>query len=409
MDDWKLQKPELLAPAGDNERLQAALLYGADAIYLAGTSFGMRSAPANFNNDQLQTAVTQCHKQGRKVYVTCNILPRNEEFRSLPAFLEFLDDIGVDAVIAADLGVIQQVKRYAPHCYLHCSTQLGVVNYETANQLSDMGASRVVLARELSLEEIAEIRAKTPSNLELEAFVHGAMCMSYSGRCLLSTYLTGRDGNHGDCAQPCRWKYEVVEPSRPAQPITVIQEREGTYLFNANDLCMLEHIPALHHAGITSFKIEGRAKAAYYVAGVTNAYRIAIDGYAKSGFSPQYRIPDWLQNEPYTVSHRPYGTGFYFGEPDQNTLNGGYVRDYQAVAVVVGYEDNRLIVSQRNRFFAGDVLEVLAPCERPFSFIAEMLFDDQNMPISAAPHPTMTVKIPFEYPLPIGSYLRKRL
>lgn len=401
--------PELLCPAGDTERLEAALLFGADAVYLSGTRFGMRSAPANFTDEELSRAVTLCHQQGKAVYVTCNILPRNDEIDALPAYLQYLDDLRVDALIVADLGTLQLAKTYAPHCALHVSTQLGVVNYATATMLHEMGASRVVLARELSLDEIAQIRAKTPASLELEAFVHGAMCMSYSGRCLLSSYLTGRDGNHGDCAQPCRWKYELILPNRPERPLTVDEEENGTYLFNANDLCMIDYLPELHRAGIGSLKIEGRAKASYYVAGVTNAYRQALDSYRDSGFSSEYRLPDWLSREPYTVSHRPYGTGFYFGDPSQNTKSGGYVREYQAVAVVTGYEDGHLLLSQRNRFFKGDQLEALIPHEKPLPIVADQLFDGDGEPIVAAPHPTMALRLAFDRPLPVGSYLRRRI
>ncbi|MBR2338088.1 MAG: U32 family peptidase [Clostridia bacterium] len=406
MDEMK--KPEILSPAGDPERLAAALLFGADAVYAAGKRFGMRSAPANFDEQQLQEASRLCRAQGKKLYITCNILPRNDEIDELPAYLEQLDMVA-DALIVADLGVMRLAQKYAPHCDLHVSTQLGVVNYETARMLWDMGASRVVLARELFLDEIAQIRAKTPPELELEAFVHGAMCMSYSGRCLLSSYLTGRDGNHGDCAQPCRWKYELIEPTRPDRPMTVQEDGQGTYLFNANDLCMIEHIPALCRAGISSFKLEGRAKAAYYVAGVTNAYRQAVDSYFASGCDPAWTLPAWLAREPYTVSHRPYGTGFYFGDPSQNTVTGGYIREYQAAAVVTGYEDGYLIVSQRNRFCEGDELETLIPGEQPLTLHAIGLQDEDGEPITATPHPTMTVRIPFERPLPLGSYLRRRV
>ncbi len=401
--------PELLCPAGDAERLEAALLFGADAVYLSGTRFGMRSAPANFDYDGLKHAVERCHALGRAVYVTCNILPRNGEMEALPEYFRYLDDLRVDALIIADLGTLKLAQTHAPHCALHISTQLGVVNYGTATMLHEMGASRVVVARELSLEEIAELRAKTPKALELEAFVHGAMCMSYSGRCLLSSYLTGRDGNHGDCAQPCRWRYELIEPNRPDRPLTVDEEDHGTFLFNANDLCMLEYLPQLHRAGISSFKIEGRAKAAYYVAGVTNAYRQAMDEYRDSGFAADFRPSEWLLHEPYTVSHRPYGTGFYFGDPSQNTKSGGYIRTYQAVAVVTGYEDGKLLLSQRNRFFRGDELQALIPGGMPLSLCADDLRDGDGNPIDAAPHPTMALQLPFGQPLPIGSYLRKPL
>ncbi len=406
MDKKKL--PELLCPAGDEERLSAALLFGADAVYASGKQYGMRSAPQNFDDDGLSRAAALCHAHGKPLYITCNILPRNDEMRTLPAYLERLNGVA-DALIVADLGVMALAKRYAPDCALHVSTQLGVVNYHTANELFEMGASRVVLARELSLCEIADIRAHTDRSLELEAFVHGAMCMSYSGRCLLSSYLTGRDGNHGDCAQPCRWRYEVMEPTRPDRPLTVEEDGDGTYLFNANDMCMLPHLHDLCEAGISSFKIEGRAKAAYYVAGMTHAYRSALDSYAASTDKANWQPPDWVAEEPYKISHRPYGTGFYYGDPSQNTKTGGYIRDYQAAAVVTGYADGQLIVSQRNRFCKGDTLETLVPHEAPTVFTATELFDEAGEAIEATPHPTMTVKIPFDRPLPVGSYLRRKI
>lgn len=404
----RIEKPEILAPAGDRERLDAALLYGADAVYLAGTRFGMRRAPANFTEDELREAAKTCRAAGVKLYVTVNILPRNDEMDDLPAYLELLDDIGADAIIAADPGVMMLAKKHAPHCDLHVSTQLGVVNYVTARALYEQGASRVVLARELSLDEVAEIRAKTPKELELEAFVHGAMCMAYSGRCLLSTYLTGRDGNHGDCAQPCRWGYYMVEPTRPDQPITVCEEEGETHLLNAFDLCMIDHIPDLCRAGVSSFKIEGRAKAAFYVAGVTNAYRQAVDGYFAAGCPEGYQQPAWLSAEPCKVSHRPYGTGFYYGMPHQNLATNAYIRDYQATAVVTGYEDGQLVLSQRNRFFVGDTLEVVMPHEEMFTLTVEALYNEDGEPIDCAPHPMMTVRVPYDRPLPLGCYLRRQ-
>ncbi len=402
------KKTEVLAPAGDRERLEAALLYGADAVYLAGTRFGMRRAPANFTENELRDAAASCRRAGVNLYVTCNILPRNDEMAELPAYLELLDDIGVDAIIAADPGVMALAKRHAPHCDLHVSTQLGVVNYITAQTLYDMGASRVVLARELSLDEVADIRAKTPRELELEAFVHGAMCMAYSGRCMLSTYLTGRDGNHGDCAQPCRWGYYMVEPTRPNEPILAVEEMGETHLLNAYDLCMLEHIPDLCRAGIDSFKIEGRAKAAFYVAGITNAYRQAVDGYFAAGCPADYTQPAWLRAEPRKVSHRPYGTGFYYGMPQQNTTTNSYIREYQATAVVEGYENGQLVLTQRNRFFAGDTLEVVMPGEPMFELTVTALYNDEGEAIDCAPHPLMTVRIPYDRPLPVGCYLRRK-
>ena len=404
-----MMRPEVLAPAGDRECLDAALLYGADAVYLADTSFGMRAAAENFDRDQLKSAIEQVHAVGKKVYITCNILPRNSDVLSLPEYLQYLDQLLPDGLIVADLGTMVLAKKYAPRIPLHISTQLGVVNYETARALYDMGAKRVVLARELSLEEIREIRAKTPKELELEAFVHGAVCMSVSGRCVLSNYLTGRDANHGACTQPCRWKYDVVEPHRTDKPMTVEQTEDGTYIFNAYDLNMLPHIAALADAGISSFKIEGRAKAAYYTAVITGAYRAAVDGYVSSGYPSDYLPEDWVVAEAEKVSHRPYGTGFYFGMPHQNTESGGYIRKYAVAGVVEGYENGYLLVEQRNRFFVGDTLDILVPGEKPFFFPCERLYNGEGEEIQSAPHAAMKLKIPFEHPLPKGSILRVKL
>lgn len=404
-----MRKPEVLSPAGDAERLRAALLFGADAVYLAGERFGMRSAPRNFDETGLQEAVHTVHAAGKKVYVACNTLPRERELPALPDYLSFLQDIGADAVIAADPGVMGLCRRYAPKMALHVSTQLGVVNSETARFLHDLGASRVVLARELSLSEIAAIRAHTPPSLELECFVHGAMCMSVSGRCVLSNYLTGRDANGGDCAQPCRWAYELREPTRPGLSFGVEQDEGGTYLFNANDLCMIEHVAALAEAGVSSFKIEGRAKAPYYVAVTANAYRLAVDGYIASGCDPHYRPEPWLIEELNKVSHRPYGTGFYFGSPAQNTKAGGYLRPYKVAAVVEGYDDDGwLRLTQRNRFQAGDCCSVLEPLSRPFDYTVTALFDRDRRPIEAAPHPMMELTFPFDRPLRPGTLFRVR-
>ncbi|MBO7682852.1 MAG: U32 family peptidase, partial [Clostridia bacterium] len=275
-------KPELLAPAGDRERLDAALLYGADAVYLGGQEFGMRAAPPNFSEEGLKEAVRDCHARGVRVHLTANTLPRNEELEKLPAFLERAKEAEIDALIIADVGVMKLAQKYAPGVDIHMSTQAGVVNYLTANTLYEMGAKRVVMARECSLEEIAEVRAKTPKDLEIEAFVHGAMCMSVSGRCLLSNYMTGRDGNRGECAQPCRWQYHLMEEKRPGEYFEITEEEHGTYFLNSKDMCLIEHIPELVDAGISAFKIEGRAKSAFYVAAATNAYRAAIDGFLKA-------------------------------------------------------------------------------------------------------------------------------
>lgn len=398
--------PEVLSPAGDMERLDAALTFGADAVYLAGEKFGMRAASSNFSREELATAVKKVHALGRKLYVTCNILPRNKDLSELPDYFACLDSIGVDALIISDFGVMDIAKRYAPHCALHISTQFGVVNHAAATFLYNLGASRVVLARELSMEEIREIRANTPQELELEAFVHGAICMSFSGRCVISNYLTGRDANHGECAQPCRWKYSVIEETRPDQPMTLLEDADGSYLFNANDMNMIEHIADLAQSGVASLKIEGRAKSAYYTAVTANAYRRAVDGYVESGFSPSYKPEEWIIEELNKISHRPYGTGFYYGSPSQYLKAGGYIRSYEIAAVVEDWQDGWLKLGQRNRFFAGDTLDVLSPGEKPFAFTVKHMENDERLPISSAPHPTMTVWVPCEHPMKQGTLLR---
>jgi len=294
-------KLELLAPAGDMERLVSAVRYGANAVYLAGKSFGMRAAPQNFGERELEQAIAFCHENGVKVYVTCNTLPRNGELSELPKFLSLCGELGVDAFIISDLGVLSMAKQYAPRVDRHISTQTGIVNYEAARTCFELGASRVVLAREVTLQEIAEIRTKTPPELELEAFVHGAMCVSFSGRCLLSNYMTGRDANRGQCAQPCRWEYFLTEKERPDRHFTIVQEEKGAYIFNSNDLRMIEHIPELAAAGVTSLKIEGRAKSAYYVASVTSAYRQAIDFFEERPGQP---LPPEILEETEKISHR---------------------------------------------------------------------------------------------------------
>ena len=405
MDTSKLI-PEVLAPAGDEERLIAALRFGADAVYVSGQSFGMRMACANFNYEALERAVKLTHEMGKKLYVTCNILPRNKDLDVIPEYFEFLNRIGVDALIISDIGTMELAKQYAPGCELHVSTQFGVVNHATATALYRMGASRVVLARELSMDEIREIRQKTPPELELEAFVHGAICMSFSGRCVISNYLTNRDANHGECAQPCRWKYTVVEETRPDQPMDLEQTEEGTYLFNANDMNMIEHVAELARAGVASFKIEGRAKSAYYTAVTANAYKRAVEGYIAADFDENYVPEQWIVDEMNKISHRPYGTGFYYGMPGQHLERSSYVRAYEVAAVVEGWENGYLIVSQRNRFFPGNELEVLEPGSKPFVFTPEVLYDEEMQPLESANHPMMRVYIPYPEPLKEGTLLR---
>lgn len=402
--------PELLAPAGDPERLSAALQYGADAVYLGGQEFGMRAAPANFTWAALQGAVSLCHEKGVKVHLTCNTLPRNEEAEQLPDFLQKAEEAGVDAFIIADIGVLRAAQKYAPGVDIHMSTQAGVVNYLTANALYDLGAKRIVLAREVSLKEIEVIRKNTPDDLELEAFVHGAMCMSFSGRCLLSNYMTGRDSNRGDCAQPCRWKYHLTEERRPGQYYEITEEGEnGTYFLNSKDLCMIEHIPDLVSAGVNSFKIEGRAKSVFYVAAVTNAYRCAIDGYLRNPV-PEYQPEPWIVEETKKISYRDYCTGFFYDAPSNDAniyYDGIYIRKWDVIANVLESDGTYLTVTQRNRFFQGEKLEVLSPGVKPYWISVEELYDESGQPITVAPNPMATVKIACNKKIPKGSILRK--
>ena len=392
-----LSNLEVLSPAGDMERLEAALDYGADAVYLGGKSFGMRAGPSNFDNTELKTAVEMAHKRGVLVYLTCNTLPHNDE---IPHFKEFLDnaiDAKVDAVIVNDIGLLSLVKKYAPNMEIHISTQAGIVNYVTANEFYNMGAKRVVLARELSLDEIAEIRAKTPKELDIECFVHGAMCVSFSGRCLLSSYLVNRDANRGECAQPCRWGYHLMEEKRDGQYFPVFEDEKGTYILNAKDMCMIEHLDKLAKAGIKSFKIEGRAKSAYYVSVITNAYRMSVD-FLRNNPDDYDKLPSWIKEEVYKVSHRAYCTGFFFGHPNEQLdtqyyENSGYIREYDVVAIVDECRDGRIFATQRNKFNRGDELEILAPSKEPVKVTADKLYNEKNEEIDTANHAMMKMSL----------------
>lgn len=403
-----IKVPELLAPSGDLTRLKAAVDFGADAVYLAGEEFGMRTAATNFGESDLKEGIKYAHDHGVKVHVTCNTIPHNSEIPRLPAFLESLETFGADAIIAADLGTINAIKKYAPSCDLHISVQSGICNYETARAFYDLGAKRVVLARELSLEEIAEIRAKTPMDLEIEAFAHGAMCVSYSSRCLLSSYMTGRDANRGDCAQPCRWSYSLMEEKRPGQYFDITETDKGTYILNANDMCMAEHLDKMTAAGVDSIKLEGRAKSHYYTAVVTNAYRGALDSLKANPID--WKCPKWVLEELNKISHRNYSTGFYMGFPQnsQTYANAGYVRDYAVAAIVTGYEDGKITAILKNKFLKGQVFDCLEPKAPPFEVKADELFDEKNNPIDSAPHPMQIIKIPFSHPIKIGALLRMK-
>lgn len=400
------KRPEVLAPAGDMERLMAAVSFGADAVYLAGQAFGMRTAPNNFSEEEIVKAVEFAHKNGVKVYVTCNTLPHNDEVPELPEFIQRLAYARVDAIIVADVGVLQLAKKYAPDVDVHISTQAGVVNYLTARAFYELGAKRVILARELTLEEIATIRAKTDAGLELEVFVHGSMCVSFSGRCLLSSYLTGRDANRGDCAQPCRWKYSLVEENREGQLFPIIEENGGAYILNSRDLCMINHISEVINAGATSLKIEGRAKSAYYVATTTNAYRNAVD-LCITG-KP---IEPWIIDEMEKISHREYSTGFFFGnEPGQIYSNGGYIRKYHVVAVCDGFSDGMAEITQRNKFSKGDTLDVLESGRKPFEIKVEKILDQWGNEVESAPHAMQKLFVQVDEGKKVspGAYLRKR-
>lgn len=402
-------RPELLAPAGDAERLKAAVEYGADAVYLGSDRFGMRTVAASFSGEELKKACDYAHSSNAKVYLTCNTVPRNDELSRLPSFIEFAAESGVDAFIVTDIGVLNIAKKYAPQIDVHISTQAGITNYAAANAFYNLGASRIVTARELSLEEIAQIRAKTPKELEIECFVHGAMCVSFSGRCLLSNYLTGRDSNRGDCAQPCRWKYSLVEEKRQGEYYPIEQDSSGTYIFNSKDMCLIEHIPELAEAGINSFKIEGRAKSAYYTASVVNAYRCALDGYFASGFSHDYKPEPWMLDEPRKMSNRQYCTGFYFGSPSEDAsiyYGGGYVREWDVVAVALECKNGRIYASQRNRFFEGDELEIMIKGIEPVKIRVEDLQNEAGEPVESVPHPMMKLSFKCLVDAPQGAYLR---
>ena len=396
------QKPELLAPAGDMERLKMAVLYGADAVYLAGESFGMRSFAGNFSPEELPQAVRFAHEHGVRVHVTVNTMPRNGEVAALPAWLELLDGAGVDALIAADLGTFTLAGRYAPRCERHVSTQASVANYETARAWYELGASRVILARELSLEEIREIRQKTPPGLELEAFVHGAMCVSYSGRCLLSNYMTGRDSNRGACAQPCRYQYYLMEEKRPGEYFPVFEDEKGTYIMNSRDMCMIDHVDDLMDAGLSSLKIEGRAKSAYYAAIVTGAYRHVLDDVAAG----RPVDPVW-RDEVERVSHRHYATGFYYGPPGQYYENARYIRQWQVVALVTACDSGgHGVLTLRNKFAAGDTVEVVGPDFKPVSFIVPPMEDMDGAPLLEPRNPQMLFRMQLPCPVPPWSILR---
>jgi putative protease len=401
------EKMELLAPAGNMEKLKTALYFGADAVYLSGKSFGLRAFAGNFDEKELREASIYVHQNNKKMYVTVNIVAHNSDFKGLDKYLEYLQEIGVDGVIVSDFGIMEFVKKYAPKLDIHVSTQANVTNKYMAKLLADFGVKRIVLARELSLKEIKEIRDYLPKEVELEAFVHGAMCISYSGRCLLSNYLTGRDGNRGACVQACRWEYTICEKSRNGESLEIQEDKRGTYILNSKDLNMLMYIKELAEAGVCSFKIEGRMKSPYYVANIVNAYRRAID-YVKAG----KKIPKKLDEETIKSSHRKYTTGFYFGATDKEYLESSSpVQTHEFMALVLeNAKEGKVLIEQRNRFSVGEELEVLSPNETFNKKIKIQKMEDINgQEIVDAKNVQQKLYLYTNLPLKTNDILRKKI
>ena len=404
-----MNKIELLAPAGNLSRLKIALAYGADAVYAGGDSFSLRVRAKNFTDEELAEGIRYTHSLGKKFYLALNVIPHNDDIESFIEYLKQVKELKPDAFIISDLGAFNLAKEYAPEIPIHVSTQANNVNYMTVDSWHKMGAERVVLARELSFDEVKTIREKTSPDLELEAFIHGAMCISYSGRCLLSGYMTGRESNSGDCAHPCRWNYTLMEEKRPGEYFPVYENDRGTFIFNSKDMCMIEHIPELINSGITSFKIEGRVKTEYYVATVVGAYRRAIDSYLSDPEGYKFN-PEWL-TEVSKVSNRGYTTGFWFNKPDansQNTVDGGYVRTYDLAALFEKNENGKCVFVQKNKLTVGDTVEVMTPDGEPFTFKINKIWDENDSKIQSAPHPMQIFKLDIGKELPEFSMLRKK-
>ncbi len=417
---------ELLSPAGNFEKLKAALLYGADAVYLAGQMFGMRSAADNFTVEELYAAAEYVHARGKKIYLTVNTMPHVQEYPLLRKFLSDIKDAGIDAMIVADLGVMSTVREIIPDMEIHMSTQTSIVSPAAAKAYAAMGARRLVLARELTMEEIRAIRAELPPEIELEAFIHGSMCVSYSGRCLLANAFNGRDGNRGTCSQPCRWNYALVEEKRPEMPFPIEQqEGVGTFILSSKDMCMIEHIPELMQSGIVSFKIEGRMKSAYYTAVATNAYRMAIDAYLQDPEGYRYD-PRWLE-ELESVSHREYGTGFYFDDPMQNpqlVSTCGYLREkayFSTATEYVAQEAEAIAAAgvemtnangtlyrfiQRNKVSLGEGAELISPRKLGVGFAVTELYAPDGTSLASTPHPSMIYWCRVPLPVKEGDIMR---
>lgn len=405
-----MKKIELLAPAGDINKLKTAVEYGADAVYLGGESFGLRKASKNFSMEDIKWATDYLHERGKKIHVTLNIIPHNHDMEGVEDYIKELYEIGVNALIVADPGMFMKVKEVAPDFPIHISTQGSVTNVETVKFWQKLGAERVVMARELSLKEVADIIKEVGDSIEVETFAHGAMCMSYSGRCLLSNYMTGRDANMGDCAQPCRYKYHLVEEKRPGEYFPIEEHDEGTFIMNSKDLCMIEHIDEMIEAGIASLKIEGRVKSEYYLATVIRSYRMAIDAYYRD--PENYKYDPSLLEEIKKVSHRDFTTGFFFGQANENSQvykDNSYIRGYDFVGIVLDYDEDTKIatIEQRNRVFVGEEIEIFGPGVKHFDYKIEKMLDDKDREIDVANKAKQIFKIKIDQPIKKGFILRR--
>ena len=403
-------KPELLAPAGNLEKLKIAVVYGADAVYLGGENFGLRAGAKNFTLEELTEGIKFAHNRGKRVYLTLNIIAHNEDLTGLPEYVSKLKNLCLDGVIISDPGILSIVKDIIPDMEIHLSTQANTTNYVTANFWYQQGIRRIILARELSLEEIKEIIEKVPDDMKIETFVHGAMCISYSGRCLLSNYMSGRDANRGDCAQSCRWRYYLMEEKRPGQYFPVYEDKKGAYFFNSKDLCMIEHIPSLIEAGISAFKIEGRMKSAYYVANVVKAYRHAIDSYLSN--PDEYFFDEKWLSEVKKASHRCFTNGFYFAKPsgeEQRYNSSVYIKTYDFIGLILDYDKNTRMATmeQKNRVFTGDEIEIFGPDGDFFTQKIEKMWNEEGEEIEVAPHARQIVKIKMKQPVKPWYIIRK--
>lgn len=408
----KQNKPELLAPAGDLEKLKIAVLYGADAVYIGGEAYGLRAKAKNFDLDTMAEGIKFAHDHGAKVYITANILAHNADFEGMAEYFKAVEKIGADALIISDLGVFSVAREAVPNMEIHVSTQANNTNYMSAKMWYQLGAKRVVTARELSFEEVKQIRENIPEDMDIEAFVHGAMCISYSGRCLLSNYLSGRDANKGACSHPCRWKYHLVEETRPGEYMPIEENERGTYIYNSKDLCMIEHIPDIIESGIMSLKIEGRMKTPFYVGTVVKAYRQAIDDYLADPALYQEKLPYYMA-EVSKASHRDYTDGFYYQKPDGNQQiynSNTYIRGFDFIGVVQEDSDPETgiaVVEQRNKFSVGDEIEVMPAKGDAFTMTVRNIWNEEGNPVNSAPHPQQILRIQFEKPVKKFDMLRK--